>query len=61
MPVLIPRAITRRRWMGDKSQKDKNKVRKQKAVKSATEDRKKRDKQEGGRLDPQKTENRPFQ
>ena len=52
MAVLIPLGITRRHLMGDKSQKDKNKVRKQKALRVATDQKKKRDKQEGDKLDP---------
>ena len=42
--------------MGDKSQKDKNKGRKQKAAKVATIEKKKRDRQETGRHDLPKTE-----
>jgi len=42
--------------MGDKSQKDKNKARKQKAAKVAAIEKKKRDGQETGRHDSSKTE-----
>jgi len=46
--------------MGDKSQKDKNKGRKQKAAKVATIEKKKRDRQETGRHDSPKTEVRSL-
>ena len=42
--------------MGDKSQKDKDKDRKQKAIKTAEETQRKRAKQEGDRFDSPKTQ-----